>query len=350
MATNTWAGNKGEWSESYTFLKLLTNPLVSAANSRLSIVPGKYYVAKRIIVPFSTRGPVEFAPLAESYKYSESAPGVSIQRIKAALPKFLEAIQSGTSAFEIPLIAELFIDMGLDGFKAASGKKMDIHLTLPSLGGGQDLDLGFSIKSQLGSASTLFNASGATNIDFEIRDKSFAIEDFSGLKYHESRSLIRGRDARLHYLQPQNESFLDNLEFFGSDFPAKLASLVENAFMDQNSGSTLTENIQIWAADNGGQIAEKKLVYQLKNFLRATALGMRPGTPWAGDLEGYGGYLIVAKNGDLLCLHLENDDEFKSYLLQNTRFDFPKDELIAKPRVESGKLVFPINFQIRFIK
>ena len=350
MASNAWAGNKGEWSESYTFLKLLTNPLVSAANSQLSLVPGKYYVAKRIVVPFSTQGPVEFAPLAESYKYSENAPGVSIQRIKAALPKFLEAIQSGTGAFEIPQISELFLDMGLDGFKAASGKKMDIYLTLPSLGGGQDLDLGFSIKSQLGSASTLFNASGATNIDFEILGGTFEVEDFSGLKYHESRSLIRAREVRLQYLKPQNETFLNNLEFFGSDFPSKLASLVENAFLDQNSGSTLIENIQIWAADNGGQIAEQKLVYQLKNFLRATALGMRPGSPWAGDLEGYGGYIIVAKNGDLMCLHLENDDEFKSYLLQNTRFDFPKDELFSKPHKVEGKLVFPINFQIRFIK
>ncbi len=349
MSSN-WSGNKGEWSESYTFLKLLAYPLISAGTSDLTFVPGKYYVAKKVAVPFSSEGLTEFLPLAETFRVGDSAPGVSLSRIKSALPQFLSEIQSGKGTFEIPLISDLFREMGLTSFKAASGQKMDIYLTLPSLGGGQDLNLGFSIKSQLGSASTLFNASGATNLDFEVSDQTVKLGDFKELKYHEGRALLRSIGTRLIPMGPQNPAFLSNLEFFGSDFPRKLASLVESAFMDEQTGTSLLENVQIWAAANGGQLAENKVVFQLKNFLRAVALGMRPATNWNGDLEGYGGYIVVTKSGELLCLHLENDDEFKNYLLKNTKFDFPKDELFSRPRTDSGKLVFPVNFQIRFLK
>jgi type II restriction enzyme len=218
------------------------------------------------------------------------------------------------------------------------------------LGGGQDLELGFSIKSQLGQASTLLNSSGVTNLEYTLVGGNLDELEIRGKKYHETRQLLRERNIRLQYTGTKSSTFLDNLEFFGADFPSKLGALVESAFMESSTSPLLTENVDLWAANHGGQLAGLKLRYQLKSLLRAVALGMKPGSAWVGDLEGYGGFIVVREDGELVCLHLENDDDFKTYLLNNSRFDFPKDELFAKPFMRDGKLIFSINFQVRFVK
>ena len=259
----------------------------------------------------------------------------------------LTEISEGERAFSSPTTQGIYERMGLSKFKAASTQKVDIELELPSLGGGQDATLGFSIKSMLGSPSTLFNASSTTNIRFSIQTDQTPEADLLSLKYHELRPHLQGQTIR--YEGFELETFKDNLEFFGSDFPEKLASIVLAAYLGTGT-TTLTEAITLWAADNGLQLAESKFAFQMKNFLRSTALGMKPGTPWQGDLEGYGGYIIVKPDGDLACLHLENDDDFKNYLLSHTKLDFPKSSLFSQSTVENGALNFSVNFQIRFLR
>lgn len=41
--------NKGEWSEFYVFLKILSERKLFAADNNLEIIPGKYFVFHRII-------------------------------------------------------------------------------------------------------------------------------------------------------------------------------------------------------------------------------------------------------------------------------------------------------------
>jgi hypothetical protein len=344
--TEAWKSNKGEWSEAYTFLRLLVDPLVSAASYQLEAKPGKYYVAKGVRIN-SEAGLITFRPMAEVFRATATDEGVSSKEIKAALPKILEAISKGDGAFAIPLVQDLYTRIGLTRFKSASANKVDIELELPSLGGGQDASLGFSIKSMLGKASTLFNASQVTNIDYLLTSDFHPLEDLKTLKYHELRPYVQSGSAE--FLDCAASTFKDNLEFFGSDFPKKLAGLVLTAYLVPGV-TKLEESVSIWASDSGDQFAEAKLIFQLKSFLRASALGMKPSEPWSGDLEGYGGYIVVKPDGDLVCLHLENDDDFRSYLFNFTRFDFPKSELFKKSEVVGDKLQFSLNFQIRFIR
>ena len=262
----------------------------------------------------------------------------------------MKAIKSGSGAFQIPEVEVALKALGLKSIKASSTKKVDIKLRLPSLGGGQDLDLGFSIKSRLGRPSTLLNASKLTNFEYKLVGGSVNLEEVQGKKYYEIREILKARGIRLEYVSTKSDNFLNNLEFFGADFPGKLASMVENYFMEEKSSPLLTEHIEIWAVENGEQLAATKLRFQLKSFLRAVALGMTPGTVWSGDLEGYGGYIVIREDGELVCLHLENDDDFKSYLLVNARFDHPKDSLFNPPYLEGDQLRLSVNFQIRFVK
>ncbi len=343
---NIWTSNKGEWSEAYTFLRLLTNPIISAADDFLEMKPGKYYVVKGLTLSTESQTLV-VRPMEARYSFNESAKGVTNVEISEALPIILGEIAEGERAFSSPTTQRLFERMGLSKFKAASSQKVDIELELPSLGGGQDAKLGFSIKSMLGSPSTLFNASSTTNIRFSFEPEGLEPSSLVGLKYHELRPHLV--EKAIEFRGYELETFKDNLEFFGIDFPEKLASVVLSAYLGSGT-RTLTEAITIWAADNGGQLAADKFSFQMKNFLRATALGMRPGSPWTGDLEGYGGYIIVKPNGDLTCLHLENDDDFRNYLLSHTKLDFPKSSLFSPSFVDSDSLNFSVNFQIRFIK
>jgi len=63
--------------------------------------------------------------------------------------------------------------------------------------------------------------------------------------------------------------------------------------------------------------------YKIKGLLVDAALGMKGGTPWCGAYSATGGYIIVKKDGELLCYHIYNWNEFQDYLFYHTKIDFP---------------------------
>jgi len=92
--------------------------------------------------------------------------------------------------------------------------------------------------------------------------------------------------------------------------------------------------------------------YKIKRFLTDIALGMMPSKVWTGELDATGGYLIVKDDGEVLCYHIYNRNEFEDYLLNNTKFETASSSrhgfgTLAK---EGGNLVFKLNLQIRFLK
>jgi len=92
--------------------------------------------------------------------------------------------------------------------------------------------------------------------------------------------------------------------------------------------------------------------YKIKNFLDAIALGMVPSKSWDGFSKAHGGYIVVKENGDVVCYHLYNRDEFRSYLFENTKFDAPSTTRYGYGELyeENDKLFFKLNLQIRFVK
>lgn len=90
--------------------------------------------------------------------------------------------------------------------------------------------------------------------------------------------------------------------------------------------------------------------YKIKELLCASALGMTPGREWNGNESATGGYIIVKRDGDVLCYHLYNRNFFKDYLLKNTNIDRP-----SATRHDYGyvfkadyKYFIDLNIQIRF--
>ena len=57
--------------------------------------------------------------------------------------------------------------------------------------------------------------------------------------------------------------------------------------------------------------------YKIKHLLTAVALGMMPAKAWNGRYEANGGYLVVKKDGDILCYHFYDRNRFEDYLYSN---------------------------------
>jgi type II restriction enzyme len=90
--------------------------------------------------------------------------------------------------------------------------------------------------------------------------------------------------------------------------------------------------------------------YKIKAFLTDIALGLQPSTMWSGLYDATGGYIVVKENGDILCYHIYNWNEFQDYLLKNTKL-----ESASSTRHDYGvvyknnnKFFIKLNLQIRF--
>ncbi len=77
---------------------------------------------------------------------------------------------------------------------------------------------------------------------------------------------------------------------------------------------------------------------------------MVPQTPWKDRLSAYGGYIVVRNNGELVCYHLYNENAFKDYLFNDTRFDTPSCSRYKFGSIydDHGSLFINLNLQIRF--
>ncbi|WP_444442197.1 HpaII family restriction endonuclease, partial [Pseudoruminococcus massiliensis] len=92
--------------------------------------------------------------------------------------------------------------------------------------------------------------------------------------------------------------------------------------------------------------------YKFKKFLTECALGMLPSKMWNGIVDATGGYIIVKEDGEVLCYHLFNRNEFENYLLKSTRFETASTSRheFGKIYKENNKYYIKLNLQIRFIK
>jgi hypothetical protein len=91
--------------------------------------------------------------------------------------------------------------------------------------------------------------------------------------------------------------------------------------------------------------------YKIKRFLTDIALGMMPSKVWTGELDATGGYLIVKEDGEVLCYHIYNRNEFEDYLFYNTKFETASSTRHGFGTLykEVDELYFKLNLQIRFL-
>lgn len=274
--------------------------------------------------------------------------------------KLLNAINEHDGSFAIPQIENFMNRIYCHSLKAKSSDKTDIKIILHDRRTKINSEMGFSIKSQLGGNSTLLNASKATNFNFKIEGTIFSDKDITNInslnplrnKVIKRVDAIKKKGGILVFDKVDNPIFRNNLIMLDGDLPI----IISHLLLEQlNTGiSTLKELAEKLAEINPLNYdvsqASPFYTYKIKHLLTSTALGMMPATPWNGQFDANGGYLVVKKDGEILCYHFYDRNRFEDYLFSNAyleRSSTSRHEYASIIKEENGTLSFKLNFQVR---
>ena len=357
------SGNKGEWSEIYTLFKLLGEGKVYVGDADMNKL-ALYYPILNVIREESKK--YEYKPNVDQNIVVIDEDGnefarISMNKFLEESSKLLNEIKAASDrSFEIPETENFMTEIGCSKLKAPSKDKADIHIVIHDLRTNMTPLLGFSIKSQLGSASTLLNAGTPTNITYKIVGKELSdgdIEEINAINGHLLRMrAIFDMGCTLEYSDIEHPTFKNNLLFLDSCMPQFVADclLIDSL---PNSKSSINECVAEVAKRNpfnfSGKNVETFYAHKMKVLLLDAALGMTPAKEWTGRYDANGGYLVVRKDGEIVCYHFYNRNDVEDYLYNNTRF-----ERASRTRYGFGYAYrgtdscayIKLNLQIRFKK
>lgn len=353
--------NKGEWSELYVFIKLLSDGILYGADSNLEKIKDLYFPLTRIIR--TENGNMKFYEKHDSKIKIITEDNIEI--LSMGLDEFtqkanelLDAIREAkTSSFSIPTIETFMHVIKCSKIKADSKDKSDITVVLHDPKTQRDETFGFSIKSKLGSPSTLFNAAKSTNFTYEVAglDKTqiTQINEIATPAKLKDRLIKILELGTVTYSEILNPIFEYNLQMVDTNFPIIVAEMLKLYFTGK--GKTIIDLTKKLEEINPCKINEKYVQnfykHKIKTFLTDIALGMTPATPWNGNIQATGGYIIVKESGEILCYHIYNHNEFQNYLFKNTKLDTPSSSRHNFGTIyeKDGKYFLNLNIQIRFI-
>jgi len=355
-------GNKGEWSEIYVFLRLLAEGRLNAADANLHAIPDVYYPIIKIlrqeknnnreyiingcihIIDSTTSAEILNLPIEQFVHQSK----LLFNELKGA---------SGPS-FAFADIETFLNDIHVNSLTAAKTDKSDIKIVVHDMRTGFQPQLGFSIKSMLGRNATLFNPGHTTNFVYEVFGEGILnIEEINEIDHSPKISNrikeIRERGFEIIFNKIQSKTLQLNLQIIDTDLPRILSELLILKYTSDGI-SKLSKLLQLLKAKNplSFDLTEGHPFYEykVKNFLTDIALGMTPSAIWTGQYDATGGIIIVKENGDLVCYHIYNHNEFQDYLLNNTRLEQASTSRydFGDLYIEDGKTFLKLNLQVRF--
>lgn len=354
-------GNKGEWSEIYTLLKVISDKQLFVGDSNLNKIETLIFPIIKVLRD-ETNGTFEFSYENDLViiKNGEEEIRISVLEFQKQAHFLLTKLKEKTNAtFSIPEIESFINSFNSHSLKAKSSVKSDIKIVIHDQRTGTKPELGFSIKSQLGGASTLLNAGKTTNFIFKINNLTLTQNQILEINEIETRSKIKDRIEKitefggsLEFQKTESSVFGNNLVLIDSVLPKIIAESLHLFFTSPFSTIVELTN-QISLKNPLGFNFETNhpfYSYKIKRFLTDIALGMMPSKVWTGELDATGGYLVVKENGEVLCYHIYNRNEFEDYLFANTKLETASSTRheFGKVYEENNQLYFKLNLQIRF--
>ena len=358
--------NKGEWSEFYAFLKLLADGELYGADGQLVRVEAWKYPVKSIVRENTNNDHLRFVIHPDlqlvkiEYINHPERQGAEVEQaaiLQAAEDLLLQIKEVGT--FTEATIQQFIEDILLPKIKAKNLDKTDISVVLHDINVGREQEFGFSIKSQLGGASTLLNAGQATNFIYEV--VGFSELDAARraeISEKKARSLVTAllnNGCSLNFVEVEHR-FRKNLRMIDSRLDEISAHILRLYYSQDylnaplSKISDLANNLETNDPLGFASPEHRPYIYKIKQLLSALALGLTPAATWTGIYDASGGYLIVKDDGSLVCYHLYNWNAFQDYLFSHTSLDTPSTtrHLFGKLYQENGKDFIKLNMQIRF--
>lgn len=352
-------GNKGEWSELYVFFRLLADGRLYCGDGQLNRYDDRFYPILEIFR--------DDTPNRNTYKVQVAKKNILVagetvsleipqERFKQEAMKLLERIKDMDSNTDFSYI-EPFMDM-IDNHsvKAKSSDKADIRIVIHNLQTGSKPELGYSIKSKLGAASTLINPNkDGTNFIYKIQGLSTEqLAIFNSFdKFKKKFDYLKSIGATVSFYKVANNVLHNNLTLLDLG----MERIIADSLIDYYSGNgrtlaDITKHISIADPLNIVSGTDQPMyAYKIKQFLLAFALGVTSSKPWYGGFNANGGYIVVKEDGDIVCYHFYDRNELEDYLFYNTRFETPSTSrhLFGDVYQENGEYFLKLNLQIRFM-
>ena len=356
--------NKGEWSELYAFIKLLKDGKVYAADENVEKIDNVYFPIIKLIREEETDQVMDYftGTKIKIFRNGALLDEIDNADLKDHIEVLYNKIFEGGSprAFEINEAEEIMNNLHLTKVKAASTEKKDMTMQIHDINTGYESIVGFSVKSDIGNPPTLLNAGKNTRFVYEVcgiddteMNKINAVDKPGVKKYMIMRmNALFSKANEVKFSGMRDEVFEDNLIMIDSRMPELYGNMILNHYRfiaDKIYDCGLLCEI----LEKTNPIRYRKpgvYKYKIKKLLCAAALGMTPGTEWDGLDNASGGYIIIKKDGDVVCYHLYNRNFFEEYLLKNTQFDRPSASKYDYGYVykDRGKYFIDLNVQIRF--
>ena len=359
-------GNKGEWSEPYVLLKVLADGKLHLGDENFNQIQEIVYPVISVLRHEKNRQ-VSFTPkdklivVSNGNKVFEVPIKQFVDNARICFEKIKEG-SKGKGAFAIPEIEAFLGSFSVDTLKAKSKLKNDVTIQITDPNTFLSPALGFSVKSQLGKPSTLVNASGPTNFVYRITGPgelpSTVLAEVNQTRlFSKKLELIRNAGFTIVYDSMDSPVFRSNLQTIDFYFDTIIADMLLSYYSSTNSkANSMVKYMQEITERNprGYDLKINSSIYEMmmKRFLTDYALGMRAGEVWKRDYQATGGYLIVRRDGELICYHFYFTKKFEEYLFNNTKLDTgdPKKIGFGKIYIEEGVQKMKLNLQIRFKK
>lgn len=367
-------GNRGEWAEIYTALKLLAEGKLYMANSLGKKNLNEYM---KILDLIRNETKVRIVKYNLDPNTTDVCIDVNNQHIKAIPVKEFEAmaealaqnIRDGVgNKFSLkPLLASQIKNAEFTTIKARSEDKSDIFISVidPRTSIVRK-EIGFSIKSEFAAdPSTLFNYGKASAVVYKLSNMNDVLMDKINAIDTHKKILDRCKALLDNNCSPEYIGFnvppqigypvfQENLDLLNPRLPKVIETLLYNHFFKRIKGRYLDEMVVPLIEQNPCNVRDpkNKYVFMLKNFVYAAYCGLTATTPWDGRSDVNGGLIHVNSVGDIVAYYAMESDNFKNYLFNHCLIDYPD----TKPSKgdygyiykNGNDYFFKLNFQIRY--
>ena len=351
------SGNKGEWSELYAFMKLLSQGRVYAANEKVEKIDEVYYPILKIMREENKGEVIDYVIHNDRIDIEiESNTVISVSRneMEDKANELLAEIAKHSSSFALAEIAKFANGIKVTKIKAPSSDTTDISMQIEDVHTSYVRDVGFSIKSEVGGAPTLMNAGQTTNFIYRVKGiTSKQAEEINAIdtktKIKERMKAIKDCGGTVEYAGMNHAGFKRNLMMIDTNMPQIIGNMLLYHYdEDIKECKKLVE--LVGERDPLGYGEAMMYEYKFKKFLCSCALGMKPAKVWDGLDEANGGYIIVKADGEILAYHIYNRNFFEQYLLDNTiieRASTSRHDYMSLYE-ENGEMFIKMNLQVRF--
>ena len=355
--------SKKEWSELYSFLRLLFDGHVCAGTPSGEVCvehPWKVVVVQREEHDGTRRYLID----SENVRIVGEKMDKVVPRtcFASAADLILEALkQAQSDEVTSPDGVEEFLDdIAIYDLEAKTEDRTDYHIGFWDM---QAPLVGFRVFSKLSPMIPLLDGGRAANLKFEQTGVKFASPTVNKVNQLETPNevldrmrLIERLGGTLKYSDVADKVFRSNLCMIDLHFPRMLAEMLRTMYYEDTTRvSELTARIE----DINPLKIKDELIrkhgfyrYKMKQFLLALALGMRPAKLFNGTDSAVEGFIFVDGDGRLKCYHKADRETFADFLFSNTRFlkgALEKDKYGYLER-ENGAYYFKLNAKIGFVK